>query len=48
MPKWVEKILKYSPGEKWSKALFAIYPDLECLLRKEQHHQNNNLEESYT
>ena len=48
MPKWVEKILKYNPGEKSLKAPFAIYLDLECLLKKEQSHQNNNLEESYT
>ena len=34
MPKWVEKILKYSPGEKSLKAPFAIYLDLECLLKK--------------
>ena len=55
MPKWVEKILKYNPGEKSLKAPFAIYLDLECLLKKEQSHgdnnnndNNNNLEESYT
>ena len=29
MPKWVEKILKYNPGEKSLKAPFAIYLDLE-------------------
>ena len=41
-PKWVEKILKYNPGEKSLKAPFAIYQlDLECLLRKEQSCQNN-------
>ena len=34
MPGQVEKILKYSPGEKSSKAPFAIYLDLECLLKK--------------
>ena len=34
MPKWVEKILKYNPGEKSLKASFAIYLDLECLLKK--------------
>ena len=34
MPKWVEKILKYNPGEKSLKAPFAIYVDLECLLKK--------------
>ena len=48
MPKWVEKILKYNPGEKSLKVPFAIYLDLQCLLKKEQSHQNNNLEESYT
>ena len=42
MPKWVEKILKYNPGEKSLKAPFAIYLDLECLLKKEQPCQNNN------
>ena len=30
MPKWVEKILKYNPGEKLLKAPFSIYLDLEC------------------
>ena len=35
MPKWVEKILKYNPGEKSLKAPFAIYLDLECLLSKQ-------------
>ena len=53
MPKWVEKILKYNPGEKSVKALFAIYLDL---IKKEQSYQNNNnnnnnnnnLEKSYT
>ena len=56
MLKWVEKLLKYNPGEKLLKASFAIYLDLECLLKKEQSHQNNNnnndnnnsLEKSYT
>ena len=47
MPKWVEKILKYNPGEKLLKAPFAIYVDLECLLRKEQSRENNP-EKSYT
>ena len=47
MPKWFEKILKYNPREKSLKAPFAIYLDLECSL-KDQPHQNNNLEESYT
>ena len=52
MPKWVAKILKYNEGEKSLKAPFAIYLDLECLLRKEQsrenNNNNNNLEKSYT
>ena len=54
MPKWVEKILKYNPGEKSLKAPFAIYLDLQCLLKKEQscnnnnNNNNNNLEKSYT
>ena len=48
LPKWVEKVLKYNPGEKSLKAPFAVYLDLECLLKKEQHQQNTNLEESYT
>ena len=48
MTKWVEKILKYNPGEISLKAPFAVYVDLECLLKKEQSHQNNSLEESYT
>ena len=47
MPKWVEKILKYNPGEKSLKAPFAIYLDLECLLKKEQSRENNNLEKSF-
>ena len=47
MPKWVEKILKYNPGEKSLKAPFAIYLDLECLLKKIKSSQNN-LKKSYT
>ena len=35
MPKCFEKILKYNPVEKSLKAPFAIYLDLECLLKKE-------------
>ena len=42
MPKWVEIILKYIPGEKSLKAPFEIYLDLECLLKKEQSCQNNS------
>ena len=53
MPKWVEKILKYNPGEKSLKAPFAVYLDLECLLKKEQsrnnnNNNNNNFKKSYT
>ena len=47
MPQWVEEILKYNPGEKSLKVPFAIYLDLECLLKKEQSSQNNP-EKSYT
>ena len=47
MPKQVEKILKYNPGEKSLKAPFAIYIDLECLLKKEQTCQNSP-EKSHT
>ena len=36
MPSWVEKTLKYNPGEKSFKAPFAIYIDLECILKKVQ------------
>ena len=52
MPKWVERILKYNPGEKSLKALFEVYLDLEYLLKKEQSHDNNNnnsnIKQSYT
>ena len=41
MPKWVEKILKHNPGEKLLKAPFAIYLNLECLLKKIQSCQKN-------
>ena len=41
MSSWAEKSLKYNPGEKSLKAPFAIYIDLECLLKKEQSCQNN-------
>ena len=47
MPKWVEKILKYNPGEKSLKTPFAIYLDLECLLKKVKSSQNNP-EKPYT
>ena len=57
MPKQIEKILKYNPGEKSLKVPFVIYLDLECLLKKEQfsdnnnndnNNNNNNLKKSYT
>ena len=38
----------FFPGEKSLKAPFAIYLDLECLLKKEQYRENNNLEKSHT
>ena len=41
MCKWAEKILKYNLGEKSLKAPFAIYLDLERLLKKDQSCQNN-------
>ena len=31
--KWFEKMLQYNPGEKSLRAPFAIYFDLECLLK---------------
>ena len=47
MPKQVEKILKYNPGEKSLIVPFAIYLDLECSLKKEQSCENDP-EKSYT
>ena len=47
MPEWVNKTIKHNPGEKSLKAPFAIYLDLECLLKKVQSSQNNP-EKSYT
>ena len=47
MPSWVEKTLKYNPGEKSLKAPFTIYIDLECMFKKVQSSQNNP-EKSYT
>ena len=41
------KILKYNHGEKWLKAPFMIYADLECSLGK-MHSCQNNLEKSDT
>ena len=43
----VWKILKYNTGEKSLKVSFAIYLDLECLLKKELSCENNP-EKSYT
>ena len=42
MSKCFEKILKYNLGEKSLKAPFAIYLDLECLLKKEHSCDNSN------
>ena len=47
MPKWLDKISKYNPGEKSLKATFAIYLDSECLLKKLEYCQNNP-RKSYT
>ena len=47
MPQLVDKILKHNPGEESLKTPFAIYLDLECLLKKEQSCQNNP-KKSYT
>ena len=47
MPKQVERILRYSYGEKLLKAPFAIYLDLECWLKKEQSCQSSP-KKSYT
>ena len=47
MPEWDNKTIKHNPGQKSLKAPFAIYLDLECLLKKEQSCQNNP-EKSYT
>ena len=41
MPEEGRNILKYSTGDKFLKAPFIIYADLECLLRKDQFCQNN-------
>ena len=47
MPNWVNKMLEHNPGEISLKAPFAIYLDLECILKKLQSGQNN-AEKSYT
>ena len=46
MLNWVDKILKYNPREKSLKAPFAIYLDLESILKKLQYSQNSP-EKSY-
>ena len=47
MPEWVNKTIKHNPGGKLLKAPFAVYLDLECLLKEVQSSQNNP-EKSYT
>ena len=47
MPKFTKRIIKYAHGEKSLRAPFAIYLDLECLLKKEKSHKSN-VEKSYT
>ena len=47
MPEWVNKKLKYNPGENSLKKQFTIYLDWECTLKKLQSIQNNP-EKSYT
>ena len=47
LPSLTKKTLKYNPGEKSFKAAYAIYVDLECILKKVQSCQNNP-EKSYT
>ena len=47
LPSLTEKTLKYNPGEKSLKAAYAIYVNLECILKKVQSSQNNP-EKSYT
>ena len=41
MPKEINKILKYSYGEKFMKVPFIIYPDLKSLLTKIDTCHNN-------
>ena len=47
MPEQVNKIIEHNPGEKSLKAPFAVYLDLECILKKVQSSQNDP-EKSYT
>ena len=48
MPKEDNKILKYNHGEKFMKAPFIIYTDLESLLEKMNTCHNNNTKKSST
>ena len=41
IPEQVHKIIKHNPGEKSLKKPFAIYLDLECILKKLRSIQNN-------
>ena len=41
MPKEDNKILKYNHGEKFMKASFIIYADMESLLEKINTYHNN-------
>ena len=41
LPSLTKKTLKYNPGEKSFKAAYAIYVDLECILKKVQSCQKN-------
>ena len=47
MTDWVNKTIKYSPGEKSLKTPFSFFLDLECILKKLQSSQSNP-EKSYT
>ena len=47
MPEQVNKIIKHNQGKKLLNAPFAVYLDLECILKKVQSSQNNP-EKSYT
>ena len=48
MPKEDNEILKYNQGEKYKKAPFIIYADLECLLTKMNSCHNNPKKSSKT
>ena len=47
MPDWVNKTIKYNPGEKSLKVPLSFVLDSECILKKLQSIQNNP-EKSYT